>query len=68
VQEFRQFDHEADVVGTTAVVSFRYEMDYERAGKRYRATGRDLWVFHNRQEAWTAVWRTMLDVAEAEVI
>ncbi|PYQ46356.1 MAG: hypothetical protein DMF78_26525 [Acidobacteria bacterium] len=53
-----------DVAGETAVVSLRYEMLYERSGKRYRATGRDLWVFERDGPAWLAVWRTMLDLDE----
>ena len=48
----------------TSVVSFAYEMVYERDGRRSRATGRDLWVFARQQGGWLAVWRTMLDLAE----
>ncbi len=54
MHDFREFDHQIDVAGNTAVSSFRYEMVYERAGKRYRAAGRE----------WLAVWRTMLDLDE----
>jgi hypothetical protein len=52
------------VVGDTGVVSFGYEMVYERSGKRNRATGRDLWVFVRQGGEWVAIWRTMLDLAE----
>lgn len=64
VQEFREHDHQVDVAGDMAVVTFQYEMVYERDGKRYRSTGRDLWVFQNQDQAWMAVWRTMLDAEE----
>jgi ketosteroid isomerase-like protein len=64
IQEFREHDHQVDVAGDTAVVNFRYDMVYERSGKRYRSTGRDLWVFQKQGGAWIAVWRTMLDMAE----
>jgi len=64
VHEFRQDDEQIDVAGATAVVSFRYEMLYERSGKRYRVTGRDLWVFEKSGPAWLAVWRAMLDLDE----
>jgi hypothetical protein len=64
IHEFHEHDHDIDVTGATAVVTFRYEMVYERSGERYRATGRDLWVFQNQGRAWTAVWRTMLDMEE----
>lgn len=67
IHEYQERDLEADVAGDTAVVTFRFEMDYERQGKRYHCTGRDLWVFGQQDEAWVAVWRTMLDVEEHEV-
>jgi Domain of unknown function (DUF4440) len=64
VHEYHEANHYADVIGDTAVVSFTYEMLYERSGKRSRATGRDLWVFARQGGEWIAVWRTMLDLAE----
>ena len=42
IHEFREHDHQIDIVGDAAVINFRYEMVYERSGERYRATGRDL--------------------------
>ncbi len=62
--EYQERDLEADIAADTAVVSFRYEMVYERSGERYRSTGRDLWVFHMEGESWVAIWRAMLDVDE----
>ena len=64
IAEFRERDLHADVVGDTAVATFRYEMTYERGGQRYRAAGRDLWVFRIENEAWIAVWRAMLEMQE----
>ena len=65
VHDFSDHDLQIDVAGDTAVVTFRYEMVYERSGGRYRSTGRDLWVFQNKGKAgWIAVWRTMLDTNE----
>ena len=64
IQEFREHDHQVDVAGDTAVVTFRYDMVYERSGKRYHATGRDLWVLQKQGGTWIAVWRTMLDIKE----
>jgi ketosteroid isomerase-like protein len=64
IHEFRDYDHQVDVAGDTAVVTFRYDVLYERSGERYHSTGRDLWVFQNQGSAWIAVWRTMLDVEE----
>ena len=42
IHELRDCDYQADVVGDTAVVTFRYEIVYERVGEHYRATGLDL--------------------------
>jgi ketosteroid isomerase-like protein len=65
--EFREDEYQVDVVGDTAIVSFRFEMVYERSAKRYRSTGRDFWVFGKQAGSWIAVWRTMLDVEESEL-
>jgi ketosteroid isomerase-like protein len=64
VHEFHDHDYQSDLVGDTAVVTFRYDMIYERSGERYRASGRDLWVFQSQNNEWIAVWRTMLDIQE----
>ena len=64
IHDFREQDHQVDVAGDTAVVSFRFELVYERSGERLRSTGRDLWVFQQQGNAWLAVWRTMLDMED----
>jgi len=64
IQEFQEHDQQVDVADDTAVITFRYEMVYERSGERYRASGRDLWVFQRHEGAWIAVWRAMLEMQE----
>ena len=64
VHDYQEREAQIDVAGKTAVVTFQYEMVYERAAERYRATGRDLWIFEKDAQAWIAVWRTMLDMQE----
>jgi len=66
-EDFRELEQQIDVVGATAVVTFTYEMVYARGGERYRATGRDLWVFQRDDGRWIAVWRTMMDLNETRV-
>jgi hypothetical protein len=66
-ERFEQTDKQVDVVGSVAVASFAFEMTYQRAGARYRSSGRDLWVFSKEQGRWLAVWRTMLDLREEAV-
>lgn len=65
IHEFREQDFRVDTAGATAVVTFRYEMVYERSGQRYRAFGRDLWVFQKEDRGWIAVWRNMLEMQES---
>jgi uncharacterized protein (TIGR02246 family) len=64
VEDYRESNQQVDVVGDTAVVSFDYQMVYERSGQRNSATGRDLWVFVRHGGGWLAVWRTMLNPQE----
>ena len=64
IQEFLEQDQQVDVAGNTAVITFRYEMVYVRSGARYRANGRDLWVFERQEGAWIAIWRAMLEMEE----
>jgi hypothetical protein len=64
IREYHEDDQVVAVVGTVAVVTFRYTMVYERGGERFRTTGRDLWVFERQDTTWIAVWRTMLDLLE----
>jgi len=66
IHEFSETDTAVDVMGDTAVIIFLFAMIYERSGGRYRATGRDFWVFHREGAEWVAVWRTMFDLDEAD--
>lgn len=65
IQEYQEHDWQVDVAGDTAVITFRYDMVYQRSGERYRATGRDLWVLREQGEVWIAVWRAMLEMKES---
>jgi hypothetical protein len=67
VHEFRDHDYQSDVAGDTAVVTFKYDMVYERSGEQYRANGRDLWVFQSQGSEWIAVWRAMLEADEEAI-
>lgn len=64
VEDYHESNQQVDVVGDTAIVSFDYQMVYERSGQRNKATGRDLWVFARHGDGWLAVWRTMLNLRE----
>ena len=62
--EFHEHDLQADVIGDVAIVTFCYDMVYERAGARSRASGRDLWVLQKHSDTWLGVWRTLFDIEE----
>lgn len=64
IHDFRSHTEKADVVGSTALVRFSYDLTYERHGQRHHASGTDLWTFQRRHDAWIATRRTMLDVTE----
>lgn len=64
VQHLVESDRQIDVLDHVAVGSFAFDITYERAGKKYRSTGRDLWVFEKERNEWLAVWRTMLDARD----
>ncbi len=64
VHSYREGDAQVDVVGDTAVMSYTFEMVYERSGQSFRATGRDLWVLTRQDGQWLGAWRTMLDLVE----
>jgi uncharacterized protein (TIGR02246 family) len=64
VREYREHDLAVNVIGATAVVTYRFDMVYERAAYREHSTGRDLWILARQDTSWIAVWRTMMDLAE----
>ncbi len=66
VEHFETDDRSIHVAGGTAVVTFSFVMSYSRDDKRYRSTGRDLWVLSRQGTEWIAVWRTMLDLTDDE--
>ncbi len=64
VLEYNESDEQIHIIHDVGVVSYRFDMLYERASYRERSTGRDIWVFERVDGKWTAVWRTMVDLQE----
>ena len=56
-----------DVFDKTAVATYAYEISYEMGGERFKASGRDLFVFIRQDDRWQAVWRTMIVPQEEKV-
>ena len=64
LHEFEESEVRVNVVGSTAVASYAFDTTFERDGRKYHGTGRDLWVLTKTDGKWQAVWRTMLDINE----
>lgn len=58
---------ETDVAAGTAVTSYRYVIDYEIEGRRWRGSGHDLFVLVRDAGSWLVVWRTMIPGDEEEI-
>ena len=68
VFEYSESDEQINVVENCAVVSFKFEMIYEREKYRNKSTGRDFWTFLKEEDNWLAVWRAIIDVNEIGLI
>ena len=64
VLEYQESNEQINVIVDCAVVSFQFEMLYEREKYQEQSKGRDLWVFQYITGKWVAVWRTMMDLEE----
>jgi hypothetical protein len=51
-------DLTADVVGTTAVVRYHFELEREVEDATRAESGRHLWVLTRDNDRWLAAWRT----------
>lgn len=52
-----------DVVGDTAVASFRWEMAWEMGGQRSEDAGHDLYVLIRVEGRWLIAWRTLVSAS-----
>jgi len=64
VLEYGESDQQIDIIDNCAVVSYNFNMLYERTNYRERSVGRDLWIFQRESNRWLAVWRTLVDLTE----
>lgn len=61
VRRLDELDPQVDVVGDTAVVTYRFEISYEMGGETQHDAGRDVFVLvRSAAGAWQAVWRTVV--------
>lgn len=64
VLEYTESDEQIQVIGSVAIVTYRFDMLYEQPSYRARSTGRDMWIFNLIDDTWFAVWRTMIDIED----
>jgi uncharacterized protein (TIGR02246 family) len=66
VGELKESNHHIDIWGDTAVVSYRFELDYQMSGQEHHDSGVDLFVFARKNGRWLAVWRAILPLPGEE--
>jgi hypothetical protein len=62
VLSFSESDFDIQTWGSSAVVSYRFEIEYDLEGEIHRDSGRDMFFFTNQDSRWLAVWRILLEV------
>jgi hypothetical protein len=62
VRRFKESEITAEVWGSTAVGSFRFDVTYVLNGNEQTEAGREIWVFARGEEGWRAVWRTQIPI------
>jgi hypothetical protein len=60
VHDYKESDPIVNVIAYTAVISYKFDINYTMKGKTYQESGRDLFVMIKEDERWQAVWRTLL--------
>ncbi len=64
VVEYSEHDWRVKAQGSAGSAVYRFEMVYERDGKRWRSTGRDAWLCEQRDGRWLVIRRDMFDLDE----
>ncbi|RPI18609.1 MAG: nuclear transport factor 2 family protein [Ignavibacteriae bacterium] len=62
VNDYKESDPVINVFGSTAIVSYQFDIIYKMNEKTYSETGRDLFVFNKENDKWLAVWRTLVNL------
>jgi hypothetical protein len=59
IKDYQESDPEIHVWANTATAFYNFEMSWEMAGKSFKESGRDFFVFAHENGKWLAVWRMM---------
>lgn len=57
VRRFVEAEPRVVLAGVTAIVGYRYEIEYELAGRDHREIGREVVVLARSSGRWRALWR-----------
>jgi hypothetical protein len=60
IRNFRETDPEVFLYGAAAVVTYRFEVEYEMNGKEYHDTGTEFLTLVRDGEGWCVVWRSVI--------
>lgn len=60
IHEYKESEPDVNVFAYTAIVSYKFDIDYDMKGKNYKESGRDLFVLIKEEERWQAVWRILI--------
>ena len=58
---FTESDLDIQTWGSTAVASYRFDIEYNLNNQTHRDSGRDMFFFTFQDSRWRAVWRMMLE-------
>ena len=59
IQDFKETSPTIFTFGNTAVASYTFEKTYMMKGETFHDSGRDIFIFINKEDNWLAVWRSM---------
>ncbi|MEW6283656.1 MAG: nuclear transport factor 2 family protein, partial [Candidatus Eremiobacterota bacterium] len=57
-EKFEESDFQIDILGDTAVTSYRFDMTYSVGEQSFNEAGREIWVLVRLEGRWRAAWRT----------
>lgn len=60
IHDYQEIDPQIDVTGSTAVVSYTFDINYTLEDEENRDIGQDLFVLTREDGAWRIVWRTLV--------
>ena len=60
IHDFTVTDRVVDLAGESAVLTYRWTIDYEMEGRRNVESGQDLLVWVKRDDRWEIFWRSQL--------